>query len=61
MELFRRIFKHYIVLALSQAGCSVDGDVIGEIEAACDDLEDYIGLEIQKAIIACCGVWETKG
>ncbi len=48
MDLFKRIFKHYMVMALERAGIRVDGDVMSEIECACDALSDYIAEMAKK-------------
>ena len=48
MVFFKRIFKHYMVMALERAGVRVDGDVISELESACDALSDYIAEMAKK-------------
>lgn len=61
MEYFKRILKHYLVLALSQAGCQVDGDTIGEIEDACDALFDDLGIQAQMFVNNAIAGHERKG
>jgi len=61
MEYFKRILKHYLVLALSEAGCRVDGDVIAEIEGACDALFDDLGLQAQQFVINAIAGHEREG
>jgi hypothetical protein len=42
MKYFKRIIKHYITLALREAGVRIDGDVYAELDGAIDSLEDAI-------------------
>jgi len=61
MEYFKRILKHYLVLALSESGCRVDGDVIAEIEGACDALSLSLGLWAQEVVDNAIAAHEREG
>lgn len=61
MEEFKRVLKHWLVLALSSSGYEVGPATIANIEQACDALFADIEGKIKTAIDDCCCVWENQG
>ena len=51
MQYFKRILKHYLILALEKQ-IRVDSDTHAELDGMFDDLETYIDARIAAAIAA---------
>jgi hypothetical protein len=50
MNYFARIIKHYVMLALANAGLAIDSDTHAELDASFVELDGYIAKRIVELI-----------